>query len=175
MVDLPRRFSNKRPALKSLIHRVLKGSEGRGQRGRSSGRYDARGPVAKNSVKSQTRLTPEQRAELVADYEAGMPVKTIAAKYRVHRGTVPTFVSRAGGSLRTPGLDDDGRRRASALYEAGLTLAEVAERLAVDPKTVRDAVVGFGADIRPRGRQTRGVSRPASRPVQTVSMATSYD
>lgn len=160
-VDLPKRFSNTRPALKSLIRRVLKGSEGRGPRGRNSERCDARGPVAKNPAKSQTRLTPEQRAELVADYEAGMPVKAIAAKYRVPRGTIPTFVSRTGGRLRTSGLDDDGRRSAVALYKTGLTLAEVADRLAVDPKTVRDAVVDAGAHIRPRGRQAADVTRPA--------------
>lgn len=126
-------------------------------RNRTSERHDTRGAVAKKSVKSQTRLSPERRTELVADYEAGMPVTAIAAKYRVHRGTIPRFVSRAGGRLRTPGLDDDGRRRASDLYEAGLTLAEVAERLAVDPKTVRDAVVGAGIGIRPRGRPAREV------------------
>ncbi len=156
-MGLPKRFSNKRPALKSLILRVLKGSEQRGPRGRTTERRDSRGAVAKNPAKSQTRLTPKQRAELVADYEAGMSVKAIAAKYRVHRGTIPTFVARAGGRLRTPGLDEAGCRRACDLYEAGYTLAEVAERLSVDPKTVRDAVVGAGADIRPRGRQARGV------------------
>jgi DNA-directed RNA polymerase specialized sigma24 family protein len=106
-------------------------------------------------------LTREQRAELVTDYEMGMPVKAIAAKYRVHRGTIPTFVSRAGGRLRTPGLDNAGCRRAVALYETGLTLAEIAGRLAVDPKTVRDAVVGAGADIRPRGRRPRVVPSSA--------------
>jgi len=120
-------------------------------------------------------LTPKQSAELVADYEAGMPVKAVAAKYRVHRGTIPTFVSRAAGCLRTPGLDDDGRRSACDLYEAGLTLAEVAERLSVDPKTVRDAVVGAEVEIRPRGRQSRGVSRPASRCAQSASVSASYD
>lgn len=156
-VGLPKRFSNTRPALKSLIHLVLKVSEGRGPRGRNSRRRDARGPVAKNTVKSQTRLTLDQRAEMVADYEAGTSVKAIAAKYRVHRGTIPTLVARAGRRLRTPGLDEAGRRRACDLYEAVYTLAEVAERLSVDPKTVRDAVVGAGADIRPRGRQARGV------------------
>lgn len=161
-MDLPKRFSNSRPALKSLIRRVLKGSERRGQRNRTPDRQDSRGAVAKSSVKSQTRLTSERRAALVADYEAGMPVKAIAAKYRVHRGTIPGLVSRAGGRLRTPGLDDDSRRRAVALYEAGLTLAEVAERLGVDPKTVRVAIVADGGTIRPRGRHFTPPVREAS-------------
>ncbi len=151
-VDLPKRFSNSRPALQALIRRVLKDSERRGPRNGTPDRQDSRGAVAKNSVKSQTRLTPERRAALVADYEVGMPVKAIAAKHRVHRGTIPGLVLRAGGRLRTPGLDDDGRRRAVALYEAGLTLAEVAERLDVDPKTARVAIVADGGNMRPRGR-----------------------
>jgi hypothetical protein len=57
------------------------GSEGSGPRSRVSERLDASGLVVKNPAKSQPRLTPEQRAELVADYEAGMPVPSIAVKY----------------------------------------------------------------------------------------------
>lgn len=114
-----------------------------------------RGPVVKNPAKSQTRLAPERRAELVVDYAAGMPVRAIAAEYGVHRGTIPTLVLRAGASLRTPGLDDAGRARVAALYADGLTLQEVAERFDVDDKTVRSAVVEEGGDIRPRGRRPR--------------------
>lgn len=152
-VDLPKRFSNKRPALKSLIRRVLKGSEGRGSRGRTVERQDTRGAVAKNPAKSQTRLTHERRLELVADYEAGNPVRAIAAKYGGHRGTIPTLVLRSGGLLKTPGLNEEGRARAAALYIEGLSLHEVAERLGLDPKTVRNAVVAQGGSLRPRGRR----------------------
>lgn len=154
-MDLPKRFSNKRPALKTLIHRVLKGSEGHGFRGRVSERGDTRGPVAKNPVKSQTRLTPERLAALVSDYQAGMPVRAIAVKYGVHRGTVPSFVRRAGAPLRTPGLSEKDRLRAVVLYGDGLTLKKVAERLDVDEKTVRNAVAESGVEIRPRGRRPK--------------------
>ena len=104
-VDLPKRFSNSRPALQALIRRVLKDSERRGPRNGTPDRQDSRGAVAKNSVKSQTRLTPERRAELVADYVAGTPVRAIATKYGVHRGTIPTLVRRAGAEVRVAGLD----------------------------------------------------------------------
>ncbi|WP_133617727.1 helix-turn-helix domain-containing protein [Leucobacter luti] len=106
-------------------------------------------------MKSRTRLTSGQRAELVADYAAGMPVKAIAAKYCVHRGTIPTLVKRAGGRLRLPGLSDADRVRASALYATGMTLDAVAGQLAVGPKTVRDAVVADGLSVRPPGRRSR--------------------
>ena len=153
MVGLPKRFSNKRPALKSLISRVLKGSERRGPRNRTPKRHDSRGAVAKNPAKSQTRLTTEQRVNLLADYAAGIPVRAIAAKYGVHRGTIPKFVLGSGGTLRTPGLDEAGRVRATALYADGLTVKEVAEKLGVDDKTVRNAVVQEGGRLRPRGRR----------------------
>ena len=162
LVGLPKRFSNKRPALKSLISRVLKGAEGRGPRNRTPKRHDSRGAVAKNPAKSQTRLTPERRAELVADYEAGMPVRTIAAKYAVHRGTVPTLVTKEGARLRAPGLSRTGRARAASLYVEGLTLREVAERLGVDEKTVRNAVVEEGGLIRARGRRPHEARGAAS-------------
>jgi site-specific DNA recombinase len=116
-------------------------------------RHDIRGAVAKNPAKSQTRLTLERRLELVADYEAGNPVRAIAAKYGVHRGTIPTLVLRSGGLLKTRGLNGEDRARAAALYIEGHTLHEVAERLGIDPKTVRNAVVAQGGSLRPRGRR----------------------
>ena len=59
----------------------------------------------------------------------------------------------SGGTLRTPGLDEAGRVRATALYADGLTLKEIAEKLGVDDKTVRNAVVQEGGRLRPRGRR----------------------
>lgn len=85
-----------------------------------------------------------------------MSVRAIATKYGVHRGTIPALALRAGASLRTPGLSDEGRARAATLYAGGLTLREVADRLGVDDKTVRNAVVTEGGSLRARGR------RPAS-------------
>lgn len=154
-VGLPKRFSNKRPALKSLILRVLKGSEQRGPRGRTPERRDSRGAVAKNPAKSQTRLSPEQRAELVSDYEAGVPVRVIAARHRVHRGSIPKIVLAAGAPLRASGLSDTARAQALALYEEGVTLQEIASRLGADDKTVRNAIVELGGRIRPRGRRAK--------------------
>lgn len=156
-VGLPKRFSNKLPALRSLISCVLRGSERRVPRGRSPKRHDSRGAVAKNPAKSQTRLTIEQRVELLADYEAGMSVRTIAVKYGVHRGTIPTFVLRSGGKLRSTGLNNERRASAAILYRDGHTLQEVADRLGIDPKTVRNAVVAEGISPRPRGRRPMAI------------------
>lgn len=120
---LPKRFSNKCPALKSLISRVLRGSERRGPRGRATERHDTRGALAKNPAKSQTRLTPERRAEQVVHYVAGTPVRAIATKYGVHRGTIPTLIRRAGAEVRVASLDAEESKLASSLHENGMTLA----------------------------------------------------
>ena len=154
-VDLPRRFSNPRPALKSLISRVLKGSRGGTIRSRSVDRQDTRGPVQNNRLKSQTRLKPEQRARLLADYEAGLSVRAISAKYGVHRGTIPNLVRRAGGTLREPGLSQADQVRAARLYSEGLTLTQVARRLDSSDESVRRAVILEGGQIRPKGRIPR--------------------
>jgi DNA-directed RNA polymerase specialized sigma24 family protein len=114
-----------------------------------------RGPVAKNRVQSQTRLSPSRRAELLADYEEGVPIRVIAAKFGVHRATVSELVRRAGIPARQPGLLTKDHGQAAALYEAGLTLGQVAERFSVSVETVRAAVVAEGVQVRPRGRVSR--------------------
>lgn len=83
-----------------------------------------------------------------------MPVRDIAVKYGVHRGSIPKLVVVAGGRLRASGLNGADRMRALALYDEGLTLHDVAARLNADDKTVRNAIVELGGRIRPRGRQT---------------------
>ncbi len=155
VVGLPGRFSNIRPSLKTLIRRVLRGSEGRRPHARASERQDARGPVTKSRVQSQTRLGPSRRAELLADYEAGAPVHAIAARFRVHRATVFEVVRRAGLPGRDPGLSTETRGRAASLYATGLTLAQVAEQIGVGIDAVRAAVLAEGGQIRPRGRMPR--------------------
>lgn len=109
--------------------------------------------MAKNRVQSQTRLRPARRAELIADYEAGMAVKAISAKYGVHRSTIPALVRREGVLVRVAGLDAEERARASSLYESGMTLVQVARRMGIGDDAVRQAVLDEGGQIRPKGRR----------------------
>ncbi|MPV49811.1 helix-turn-helix domain-containing protein [Pseudactinotalea sp. HY160] len=100
-------------------------------------------------------MSPAKRAELIADYVAGMPVAAIASKFRVHRATVPELGRRAGVPIREAGLPAGKRAQAASLYAAGMTLAQVAERVSIDVDTVRAAVLAEGGPIRPRGRRPR--------------------
>lgn len=84
-----------------------------------------------------------------------MLVKAICEKYGVHRSTIPVVVRRAGVAVRAAGLDAEQRKRASSLYESGMTLVQVARQMGVGNETVRQAVLDEGRQIRPRGRRLR--------------------
>lgn len=77
----------------------------------------------------------------------------------MHRATVSELARRAGLPVREPGLPAKDQGRAAALYEDGLTLAQVAEQMAVSIETVRAAVLAEGGRIRPRGRVPRELRR----------------
>lgn len=85
---------------------------------------DERGPVRENSRQSQTRLSVSNRAELIAGYADGLPVRELATRFNVHRGmnlaqvaarlgvsheAVRSAVLACGGTIRA-----GGRRRVGA-------------------------------------------------------------
>lgn len=152
-VGLRSSFSNPRKPLESLISRVLRGSRARRSRTRGTRMTDERGPVQENSRQSQTRLSASNRAELIAGYADGVPVRELATRFNVHRGTVREIARQAGVATRRPELPDAIRQDAAQLYAGGLTLAQVAARLEVSNESVRSAVVAVGGTVRPGGRR----------------------
>lgn len=156
-MDLRRRFSNPRKPLKTLISHVIKGSRrGRGNPPRSR-IADQRGPVRENSAQTQTRLSASNRAELLAAYADGVPVRQLAARFKVHRGTVSEIARRAGLEPRVPTLPQAVREEATRLYVDGLTLVEVGAELGISHNAVRSAVVACGGTVRPSGRRAASV------------------
>lgn len=113
---------------------------------------DERGPVRENSWQSQTRLSVSNRAELLAGYADGEPVRELATRFNVHRGTVREIAREAGLAARRPELPDTIRQDAAQLYAGGMTLAQVAARPEVSNEAVRSAVIACGGTIRPGGR-----------------------
>lgn len=104
----------------------------------------------------QTRLNAQSRAELLDAYSAGEPVKELAERFGVHRGTVRALAQRAGLPARR-GLQvpQHLRDEAVALYESGMSLLNAGRPLEIDDETVRAAVVAAGGTIRTRGRSSR--------------------
>ncbi|WP_152024509.1 hypothetical protein [Tessaracoccus flavescens] len=152
-VDLRSSFSNPRKPLGSLISRVLRGSGARRPRARGARMTDERGPMRENSRQSQTRLSVSNRAELIAGYADGVPVRELATRFNVHRGTVREIARQAGLAARRPELPDAIRQDAAQLYAGGMTLAQVAARLGVSHESVRSAVIACGGTIRAGGRR----------------------
>lgn len=156
IVDLRSSFSNPRKPLGSLISRVLRGSRARRPRTRGTLLADERGPVRENSRQSQTRLSVSNRAELIAGYAKGVPVRELATRFNVHRGTVREIAREAGLAARRPELPDAIRQDAAQLYAGGLTIAQVAARLGISNEAVRSAVIACGGTIRAGGRRRVG-------------------
>lgn len=146
-------FSNPRKPLVTLIRRVLRGSRRPVSRLERQPIEDARGPVAENSPRPQTRLSVPNRAALAAEYAKGVPVGELMRQFRIHRTTAHRLAAQAGVTVRRRGLDEPGRREAARLYERGMTLEQVATELGVGDETVRSAVVASGGTVRPRGRR----------------------
>lgn len=111
-MDLRSSFSNPRKSLGSLISRVLRGSRAHDPRTRDGRITDQRGPVRESSRQSQTRLSVSSRAELLAGYASGVPVRELAAQFKVHRGTVREIARQAGLAARQPELPDTIRQDA---------------------------------------------------------------
>ena len=109
--------------------------------------------MQKNSVKSQTRLNASNRAELLAEYAAGMPVRELAARFGVHRSTVWEAAAATGIERGKTELSDEVCQQANRLYSKGISLTRVAMRLGISYLTVRSAVIAGGGTIRSAGRQ----------------------
>lgn len=120
------------------------------------GIQDSRGPAKPAAIiKRVRRLTPAERAELVAQYQSGLTVYQLADKYGIHRHTVSKHLRAAGVRLRLDGLTAEQIDEAVQLYASGWSLARIAARFDVTSKTVQ-------ARLRERGvsfRDTHGRDR----------------
>jgi hypothetical protein len=104
-------------------------------------------------VSVSNRLSVSNRAELIDGYVAGVPVRELATRFNVHRGTVREIARQAGLAARQPELADAIRQDAARLYADGLTLAQVAMQLGISDEAVRSAVLACGGTIRRGGRR----------------------
>jgi hypothetical protein len=96
------------------------------------------------------RLNPAQLEELVSAYVAGDRVVDLAARYRIHRSTVITHLRRAGVP-KYSGWDESVMAEARALYESGLPIAAISERLGRAKTTIGEHLIADGVEMRPRG------------------------
>jgi uncharacterized protein (DUF433 family) len=103
-------------------------------------------PVKQRQV--QRRLAPEQVERLVAEYENGADMKTLAAHWGLHRTTVAAQLRRAGVELRRQGIPDHRLYEAIRLYGQGWSCQHLAERYRCDDETLRQALRRAGVVLR---------------------------
>jgi len=98
----------------------------------------------------EQRLDGGIRAQLVRDYEAGIPITELTENYRLSKASVLRLLRDAGVSMRRQGLDPEQTAEAVRLYGSGLSLVRVGERLGFGPTSVANALRAAGITLRGR-------------------------
>lgn len=98
-------------------------------------------------------FTDAERQAVVAAYEAGRPVREIAADTGRSFSGVRCVLVAAGVALRPRGTGVATRDRAPliAAYQAGQSLSDIARSFGISDTTVRYHLIGAGVEMRPAG------------------------
>lgn len=96
----------------------------------------------------------------------------IAERYGVHRHTVADWLGRMAVPVRRPGLSPADLPRAAELYQAGWSLARVAEHFGCNGETARRALRTSGVQLRPRSGCTYLSVASQIQPLATLRSAT---
>ncbi|WP_165314409.1 hypothetical protein [Agromyces protaetiae] len=84
----------------------------------------------------------------MARYGAGETSTTLAEEYRVAKSTILRVLREARVVVRRQPMTPDQVSEAAQLYEAGLSLSQVAKRLDVNQETMRMAILKAGVVLR---------------------------
>ena len=137
-------FGNSASRTKTLFNRLNHGVYEVSRRPESTALRDDRGSVVGTVETAQTFLTALEVDALVGDYLAGMSVQSLAEAYGIHRATVVFHLRRRNVPSRRPGLGLDEKAEAVRLARAGVSMRAIAQRMGVDRKAVRAALVEAG-------------------------------
>jgi DNA invertase Pin-like site-specific DNA recombinase len=109
-----------------------------------------------SSYRTFKHLNPNERVELVKQYQCGISTYQLARQYGIHRHTVVKHLQRSGVAVREQlKMTPDVIEQATQLCESGQSLAQVGAHLGVDHGTVWRALKKRGV----RMRDTHGRSR----------------
>ncbi|MGW0249870.1 helix-turn-helix domain-containing protein [Nocardia goodfellowii] len=87
------------------------------------------------------RLTNDDKAAILADYQAGASTKQLAAKYRLGKGTIFAILHTGGAAIREQRrLTDADIDYAINRYQQGESLARIGNHLGVAHTTIRTAL-----------------------------------
>jgi hypothetical protein len=94
------------------------------------------------------RLSEDDVARLVADYQSGLTVYELADQFKIHRATVSAHLHRRGVEMRRSSLAEDQVTEAAKLYRQGWSLARIGHYYGVDGATAWRRLVDLGIQMR---------------------------
>lgn len=144
MEDLVGRYSNNSQQ-GEILARVLFQARKSVQRDNQS----PRGHSASHKILQ--RLDAEVITRLIQSYEAGRSTTQLRSEFGLSQGSVVKLLQQHGVETRFHGLTDAETEAARELYESGLALAKVGEKLDRAPSSVRKALIRVGVVMRPKG------------------------
>jgi hypothetical protein len=109
--------------------------------------------------KLDQRLDASVTAEMVADYEAGMPTTQLAGKYGLSKASVLRLLHEAGTEMRRQPFSHQEVNEAVRLYAAGLSVAAIGSLLGAHPSKVWRALRARGVVLRPPGIVRAGTTQ----------------
>ncbi len=125
LVELLTAYANRTDVLAAL---------GKTMSGVASRRGDVRAPA--DVPARHRRLSPDQRAELVAQYQAGETVYELGERFGINRKTISEMLKREGVRLRYRSIEPEEHAEVIRLYESGFSLAAVGEVFGVNAGTI---------------------------------------
>ena len=96
------------------------------------------------------RVGPETVDRLVADYESGVPTTELTGRYGLAKSSVLKLLADRGVVMRRQGLSEAELTKAAQLYEQGLSVLDVGERIGRSSTVVWRALKKHGVALRPR-------------------------
>jgi hypothetical protein len=94
-------------------------------------------PIARRRIHSaRKRLGPEAVAQLVADYQAGVPATQLMGTYGIGKGAVLRILHEAGVIRSRPSLTSARLQEAAELYGQGWSLVRLGEHFGFDQSAI---------------------------------------
>lgn len=90
---------------------------------------------------------------MIADYEGGASLISIAKAHRLGKAAVSRSLSEAGVRIRRQSIDTDQVAQVVGAYLEGRTVREIAADLGVGHSTVWRVVKASGVELRPNARR----------------------
>ena len=101
------------------------------------------------------RLSPREIENLIARYNAGSSLRALSLEYCISRSGLRHLLLGEGVALRAHGITSEDAEEAVRLYESGLTIRQVAERIGSSFGTVRTALHEHEVVMRTSGKAIR--------------------